>query len=60
MNVERGDIVVYKGRTFLGETEWVGVVESVDGPSVDLGIDGVVPKSSIVEVRGKSPSMEAV
>lgn len=59
MKVERGDIVVYKRKNFLGWTESEGVVHDVYGDEVDMGIDGRIPRHRIVEVKGKSPSYDS-
>lgn len=46
-----GNVVIYKSENFIGETEYHGVVESVDGDMVDLGIDGRVPIEDIVGLK---------
>ena len=54
-DVERGDIVYFVHRNFIGPTMSRGVVEGVreNQIHVDLGIDGVVHIDDIVTVEGK-------
>lgn len=59
-DIEAGDIVIFEvDKTFPMErtARHRGVVESVSGNEVDLGIDGVVSLDRIVKRVGKSPSV---